>query len=69
MTGSLAAGLLCSSSVGRRVAAIAESLSDLLVNMHENLMCKDSVKSKCFDEEGWHNKKGGVRQWDKHHHP
>lgn len=52
MTGSLAAGLLCPGSMGGRVAATAESLNDLLVNMHENLMCKDFVKSKCFDEEG-----------------
>lgn len=27
---------------------------------------EDSVKSKCFDEEDWNNKKGGVRKWDKY---
>lgn len=42
------------------------SLSDLPVNMHEKLICKNSVKSKCFDEEDWNNKKGGVRKWDKY---
>lgn len=58
-------GLSCNSSVAETVA-IPESLSDLLVNMHEKLMCKDSVESKCFDEEDWNNKKGGVRKWDKY---
>lgn len=47
-------------------AAIPESLSDLPANMHEKLICKDSVKSKCFDEEDWNNKKGGVRKSDKY---
>lgn len=32
-------------------AVITESQCDLMVNMHERLICKDSVKSKCFDEE------------------
>lgn len=36
---------------GKGAAAFPQSLSDLPGNMHEKLICKDSVKSKCFDEE------------------
>lgn len=50
----------------RNLLSLQKSQCDLPVNMHERLICKDSVKSKCFDEEDRNNKEGGVRKWDKY---
>lgn len=35
----------------KKPAVTTESQRDLPVNMYEKLICKNSVKSKCFDEE------------------
>lgn len=64
--GSCVQGVCPAGTHWQRGYGILESLCNLPVNMHEKVIGKNSVKSKCFDADDWNNKKGGVRKWDKY---
>jgi hypothetical protein len=51
MTGTCLEENLPADAQNKKPAVTTESQCDLPVNMHEKLICKNSVKSKCFDEE------------------